>query len=173
MLWMAPAVATVKQTTRVAGLYASTYRPRATRMNRGEGPETFEHSACLTEDHATGSPINTSTALWTSLARIGPPRSVITWTTARRTQPGRRDRCRHDRCSRTSPFARTSASFPTTRRNRPCKSWFDSAPTTSTSGEESSANRTKGYAKTSDHRGRTRRHMGVPTRSSSPGLEGS
>jgi hypothetical protein len=105
---------------------ASTYRPLATRTSRPDEVETCEASAPLTEDRGTGLPTSASTAAWMSLARIGSPRSVSTSTTAFRTQPGRRDRCRRlSGCRGGPPLARTAASFPASRRNDPCRSWFE------------------------------------------------
>jgi hypothetical protein len=66
-----------------------------------------------------------------SLVRIGSSCSASTSTMALTTQPGRRGRWRHDRRSRTAPPVRIAASFVTRRRSCPCRSWFDSAPTTS------------------------------------------
>lgn len=68
-------------------LPAKTYRPLATRTNRGEEPDALVASAPLIEDHATDWPSDASTAAWISLARIGSPRSVSTWMTAWSTQP--------------------------------------------------------------------------------------
>jgi hypothetical protein len=108
---------------------ANTYRPLATRTKRGEAPETLAARAALTEVHATGAPSDVSTAAWMSLARIGPPRSPSTWTTAFSTQPGRRGRCRQvTDCRRGAPLAGTAASSLTRRANDPCRSWFDRTP---------------------------------------------
>jgi hypothetical protein len=102
------------------------------RANRGEGPETLDARAILTDDHATGSPSNVSTAIWMSLARIGSARSPSTWTTAFSTQPGRRGRCRQATgLRRGPPSARTAASFSARRPNYPCRSWFDRTPISS------------------------------------------
>jgi hypothetical protein len=123
--------------------YANTYRPLDTRTNRREEPETLAARAALTDEHATGSPSNSSTAAWTSLARIGSSRSASTWTTAFSTQPGRRGRCRQaTACRRGPPLARTAASFSARRPNDPCRSWFDRTPISSIFEEESGANRT-------------------------------
>jgi hypothetical protein len=98
----------------------------------------------LTDDHATGSPSNVSTAVWMSLARIGSIRSSSTWTTAVSTQPGRRGRCRQPpACRRGPPLVRTTASFSTRRPNDPCRSWFDRTPIRSILGDLNLANRTK------------------------------
>jgi hypothetical protein len=102
---------------------ASTYRPLATRTNRGEEPETLAAKAPLTELHATTSPSIASTAAWISRARIGSPWQSKTWTRAPTTHSGRRPRSRWLRTTRScSPLARTAASFPANRANDPCRS---------------------------------------------------
>jgi hypothetical protein len=108
---------------------ASTYRPLATRTNRGEEPETSEAKAPLTELHATASPSIVSTAAWISRARIGSP-PVIQDPDQSIDHPARPSRstplARHNPRRRSAGAHRRQ--LPDQTAHDPCRLWFDSTP---------------------------------------------